>query len=259
MMKVLFKKEVLENWRNKKWIWVPLVFILLAIMDPITNYYLPEILESVGGLGDGAVIELPTFSPADAIMMSVSQYSTLGVLVIVLLSMGIISGERKSGVIELVLVKPVSYTKFVLAKWLSLLLLVFAAFIIGMTASWYYTNILYGEITFSMLLAVIFYYGLWLLLVCTVSIFFNTVTQSPGIVAFATIGTTAVISLVTSLLGTRLAWSPTNLSVYIQELLVTGDVSSELMYTTIISIVLIALILLASFYRFNRTFIRRNQ
>ena len=41
MITVLLRKEGLENWRNKKWIWVPLVFILLAIMDPITNYYLP--------------------------------------------------------------------------------------------------------------------------------------------------------------------------------------------------------------------------
>ncbi|NBJ70124.1 MULTISPECIES: ABC transporter permease subunit [Clostridia] len=258
MTTVLFKKELLENWRNKKWIWVPLVFILLAIMDPITNYYLPEILDAVGGI-DGAVIELPDFSPADAIMMSVSQYSTLGVLVTVLLSMGAISSERKSGVLDLVLVKPVSYTKFVVTKWLSLLSLIWSSFIIGMLASWYYTVLLYGEIPFTMLLAVIFYYGLWLTFICTISIFYNTLTHSPGLVAFLTIGTTLVISLLTSLFGTRTAWSPANLSTHLQELLITGDVPSALIYSAIVSILLIILILFASIYSFKQVLHNRNE
>ncbi|KNE22518.1 ABC transporter permease [Virgibacillus pantothenticus] len=259
MTTVLFKKELLENWRNKKWIWVPLVFILLAIMDPITNYYLPDILEAVGGMADGAVIELPDFSAADAIMMSLSQYSMLGVLVTVLLSMGAISGERKSGVLELVLVKPVSYTKFVVAKWLSLLSLIWSSFIIGMLASWYYTNLLYGDIAFTMLLAVIFYYGLWLIFICTISIFYNTLTRSPGLVAFLTIGTTLVISLLTSLLGTRTAWSPANLSTHLQELLITGDIPSALIYAAIVSVLLIIIVLLASIYSFKQVFNNRNE
>ncbi|MDY0407538.1 hypothetical protein [Paracerasibacillus soli] len=55
---ILLQKEMVENWRNFKWIWVPLVFILLAIMDPISTYYLPQILEAVGGLPEGAVFEI---------------------------------------------------------------------------------------------------------------------------------------------------------------------------------------------------------
>ena len=94
----LFNKEMMENWRNKKWIWVPLVLILLAILDPISNYYLPQIIEVVGGLPDGAIINLPEFAPADVVMMSLSQLSSLGVLVIVLMAMGTIASERKSGV-----------------------------------------------------------------------------------------------------------------------------------------------------------------
>src|SRR5690625_838412 len=106
--RALFKKEMLENWRNYKWIWVPLVMILLAIMDLITTYYLPVIIESVGGLPEGAVLEMPTLLPSDVIMMSLGQLSSLGVLIIVLMMMGTISGEIKSGVSELVLVKPIT-------------------------------------------------------------------------------------------------------------------------------------------------------
>ncbi|MGX4670319.1 ABC transporter permease [Cerasibacillus sp. JNUCC 74] len=252
MTTVLLRKEGLENWRNKKWIWVPLVFILLAIMDPITNYYLPEIIESVGGLADGTVIELPDFTPEDAIMMSLGQYSSLGVLVIILLSMGTIAGERKSGVLELILVKPVSYSKFIIAKWFSLLLLIWLSFIIGMLTSWYYINILYGEIAFTTVLLVIFYYGLYFSLVCALSIFYNAIVNSPGLVAFFTILTAIIISVVTKLLGKHMVWSPAKLTDHIEEMLITGDVTSDLISTAIVSILLILTLLFAAIYGFTQ-------
>src|SRR5699024_4021417 len=93
----LFKKEMSEYWRNLKWIWVPLVIILLAIMDPITTYYLPQIIELSGDLPEGSTFDLPTLSPPEAIMMSLSQLSSLGALVLILMSMGSISGEQQTG------------------------------------------------------------------------------------------------------------------------------------------------------------------
>src|SRR5690625_5512410 len=97
--------------------------LLLAIMDTITTYYMPLILESVGGLPDGTVIEMPTPLPSDAIMMSLGELSSLGVLVLVLMMMGTISGEIKSGVSELILVKPITYRNYITSKWASLLLI----------------------------------------------------------------------------------------------------------------------------------------
>lgn len=44
----MYNKEMLEMWRSFKWLWVPLVFILLGIMQPVTTYYLPQILEMAG-------------------------------------------------------------------------------------------------------------------------------------------------------------------------------------------------------------------
>jgi ABC-2 type transport system permease protein len=38
---VLFRKEMLELWRSYKWLWVPLVFLFLGIIQPAATYYLP--------------------------------------------------------------------------------------------------------------------------------------------------------------------------------------------------------------------------
>ncbi|GIO27862.1 ABC transporter permease [Ornithinibacillus bavariensis] len=248
----LFQKELLENWRNKKWIWVPLVIILLSIMDPITNYFLPQIIESVGGMPDGTVFELPDFSPSEVIMMSLSQLSSLGVLVIVLLSMGTISGERKSGVSELILVKPVSYSNYITSKWLSLLLLVWLSLFLGLLMSWYYTNILYGTLSFVDFTKVFFFYGIWLTLVVSLSIFYNSIFKSSGLVAFFTILTIMIMSIITKIFHHVLDWSPNNLSIYIQEMLTAEKINGDLWATSGVALAISVLLVLVSIQMFKR-------
>lgn len=248
----LFKKEMVGSWRDRKWIWIPLVFILLTIMDPITNYYLPQILETVGGFPDGAVIEMPTITPIDAIMMSLSQLSSLGVLVIALSSMGIISSERNSGVAELILVKPVSYSTYITSKWGALLFLVWSAYLIGMFAAWYYIGILYAFIPILDFLLLLFFYGLWLTLVASLSIFYNAISKTPGLVAFLTIATLLFMSLATMLLSDNLLWSPNNLSSHIYTMLLTGEVPTALYGTGGVTIILSLVLIILATYIFRK-------
>src|SRR5690625_5067518 len=109
------QKEILENWRNKKWIWVPIVMMLLTIMEPISYYYLPEIIEMTGGVPEGTVIEIPTLTPYEVVEMSLGQLSMFGVLIVILISMGTIDGERQSGIAEIIFVKPIKYHQYVTA------------------------------------------------------------------------------------------------------------------------------------------------
>lgn len=247
----LFKKELLENWRNKKWIWFPLVMILLAIMDPLTNYYLPQIMEATGGLPEVTTMDLPDYTTPEVIMMSLGQFSSLGVLVIVLISMGTIAGERKSGVSELILVKPVSYRNYITAKWAALMVLVWGALLLGMLVSWYYITILYGGLSFANLLFVVLFYGIWLTLVVTVSIFYNTLFKSVGAVGFLSILTIMLMSLVTKLFGKFLNWSPIHLSDHILNMLMTEHVSSELIATALVTLAITIILLTVSIFTFK--------
>src|SRR5690625_3553443 len=158
----LIKKELLENWRNFKWLWFPIVFVILAVIDPVTNYYLPEIIDSVGNLPEGAVFDIPPPTTEQAVMMSLEQLGSLGILILVLAMMGTIAQERKQGIAELLLTKPVRFFNYVLAKWLSWTLLLWVALSIAFIAAWYYIHILYGELSFLLILKVILFYGLWL-------------------------------------------------------------------------------------------------
>ncbi|WP_028784927.1 ABC transporter permease [Thalassobacillus devorans] len=247
----VFKREMLEAGRNFKWIWVPLVFILLGISDPLSTYYLPQIIESVGGLPEGASFEIPTPPAHEVLMMSLAQYSQLGVLVIALMSMGLISGERKSGVAELVLVKPVKYSTYVSAKWSAVSVLVLVSFFAGLIASWYYVNILFGDISLLDLIWTWFFYGLWLLYVISISVFMNTLFKVPGLVGFLTILFVILTSIITNIFSHVLEWSPAKISGYIRTMLSDGSIPGDLWGTALVTIGISALLLIAAIYTFR--------
>lgn len=247
----ILKKEQLEYWRNFSWIWVPVVFILLAIMDPITTYYLPIILDSLGGLPEGATFELPEIPAADAFMMSLAQISLFGMLIIVLLTMGTIAGERKSGITELVLVKPIKYSVYITAKWLAKIKLFLAALMIGLLLSWYYVNILFGTLTFNQFIRALFFYSLWVIFVVSLTIFFNTLVKSPGLVGGLSVGVLVGMWMFNLIFSHRLPWFPNNLSSYIGDMLHSGEIPTELWGTALITILLSTGLLLLSFYTFK--------
>lgn len=247
----LLRNEMLENWRNFKWIWVPLVMILIAITDPISTYYLPQIIDAVGGLPEGSVISLADYHANDIVMMSLGQFSSLGTLVLVLISMGSITSERKSGVLELILVKPVSYKNYITAKWMSLLLLIWVSFICGMLMNWYYVSILFGGISFISLLGVIIFFGLWLSLVVSISIFYNSMFKTSGLVAFFTILTLMLMSVITKIFATYLEWSPSNISSHIQQMLANGEISTQLLGSAGVTVILIGILIVLSIITFQ--------
>lgn len=250
--RTLFQKEVHENWQNKKWIWVPLVMILLTIMDPLSYYYLPQLIDMVGGAPEGTVLEIPDLQPAEVMMMSLSQLSLFGVMIITLISMGTISGEKKSGITEIILVKPISAVNYVTAKWVAYALLIGLSLVISLLTSWYYVDMLFGGLAFSIFIKVTFFYGLWFLFVLTLSFFYNTLLKSPGLVLACTITTLFIMSIFNLIFGHVLTWFPNNLSNHISEMIAFNDVSTALIGTSVILGGLIILLLIASVVIFNK-------
>jgi ABC-2 type transport system permease protein len=248
---VLFRKEVLESWRNFKWIWMPITFILLGVMDPLTQHFLPQILNSVGEL-EGAVIQLPTPTAEDVLTMSLANFDMLGILILVLASMGIVAGERKSGVAAMILVKPVSHTAFVVAKWLSSLLLMWLSYFMGLLASWYYVGLLFDFIPFTDFIVSFLLYGLWLSVVISITIFYNSFIKTPGVVGFISLATIILLSTLSGLLSEWLAWSPAKLMSYASQTLVQDGLPEHALASIILSFILMIGLLVVGIFIFRK-------
>jgi ABC-2 type transport system permease protein len=205
---VMIQKELLELVRSFKLIWVPLVFLLLGIMQPVSNYYMPVLLKQAGNLPEGAIIDIPLPSAPSVMAGTLSQFGTMGLLVLVLVFMGTVSTERNSGAASLILVKPVTITSFILSKWTAMLILAWGSLALGYAGAWYYTELLIGSVPPGQLASSVLVYGLWITVVMSLTLMFSTLLRSPAGAAFSSLGVAAFISLLASLLPKQAGWIP---------------------------------------------------
>lgn len=248
----LLQKELLEMWRNFKWIWVPITFILLGVNEPLSTYYMPQIIDSLGGMPKGAVIKIPTPSAVEVFIQSLSQYTTIGVLIISLITMGVVAGERRSGVAAMILVKPISYRSYITAKWAGGILLTWFSFLIGVLSTWYYTGILFDWISFGDSIQAFLLYGIWLTVVLTISLFFSALVLTPGVSGFLSIAVVMIISIVTSSLSHWLKWSPAQLTNYSNEILLSGNISKYTYISSVVALACIIVLLTTSVFIFRK-------
>lgn len=249
---VIFSKEQKEMLRNYKWIWVPLVFILLGAMQPITSYYLPQILESLGGLPEGAVFEIPMPTGSEVLVATLGQFSQVGILVLILSNMGIVASERSSGAYLMVLVKPVSFGSYITAKWASITLLSLSALFLGYVFAAYYTHVLIGGIVMKDAILGGLVYGLWLTFIMTLVILFSSFMKSNGAVAFLTLGITILLSITSGVLTKILYWTPARLTTHSQALILTGEAGEHFWLVLFVTIGFIALLLFLTLQIFKK-------
>ncbi|WP_313894337.1 ABC transporter permease subunit [Psychrobacillus sp.] len=239
---VLFQKEWRENVRNFKILWIPLVFLLIGITEPLMNYYLPQILGAVGNMPDGAVFQLPEFTPEQILMTTIGQYQIIGMLVVTLGFAGIIARERKNGTATLLYVRPISYFSYVSSKLFIMSIIVIGSVILGILASLYYTYILFGAVDASSFIGFLGTYIVWLLFVISI-VLFSSAVFSTGIASAVSLLLVIFAQLIDGLLGTYWTISPYKLPMYAGYVLTgSADVTPfvwSLVVTILVSVVLI--------------------
>jgi ABC-2 type transport system permease protein len=249
---VLYRKEMLEMARNYKLLWIPIVFILLGVMQPVSMYYMPQILDTFGSLPEGTILEMPVPTGAEVLMAVLSNYGMLGVLILVLSAMGVVSAERQSGAAGMVMIKPVPYSSYILSKWAGLMTITLLSLFIGYAASWYYTNLLIETVAFKHIFQSAAIYSIWLVFVVTLTLFFSTVMKGNASVAFLTISVVFAISAVTSVLGKYMEWSPAAMTEHTGQVLLSGELDSSFLPAFITTIAIIIIVLVSSIQIFKK-------
>lgn len=248
---VLFQKEWRENVRNFKILWIPLVFLLFGISEPLTNYYLPQILNAVGNMPEGTVFPFPELSPEQILMSTISQYQFIGMLVVTLGFAGIISRERKNGTATLLYVRPISYSSYVTSKLVMMTIIVVGSVIIGIMASLYYTYILFGAVDIGALFGFLGTYIVWLLFVISI-VLFSSAAFSTGIASTISLVLVLFVQFIDALLGTYWTISPWKLPMY-AGIILNGSVDRTPYVWSIIITVFAIIILIAGAVYFAKS------
>ncbi|PTL37725.1 ABC transporter permease [Alkalicoccus saliphilus] len=249
---VMYKKEWLEAFRNWKILWVPIVFMILGASQPLTVYYMDTILQTVGGLPEGTVFDIPLPEAEEILPAVQSQFNQIGLLILVLAFMGSTAGERQHGTHLMILSKPVSEANFILSKAAQAYSLSFMAYAGGIAAAVYYTVILFGSLEPVHVLKGASIYAVWLAFVISLLFFFSSFIKGYGGAAFLTLITALLVSLSASFLPERLIYSPGTLSAQSSSLYLTGSSSAGFLGALFFTLFLTAGLLTAACILFKK-------
>ncbi|WNS43007.1 ABC transporter permease subunit [Paenibacillus sp. MMS20-IR301] len=206
-LRVLYAREMLEAARSYKLIWIPVVFIILGIMQPLVTFYMPDILAASSNVPAG-FLESYEMPGANAVMAeALGQYGTIGMLILALGAMNSLAGERAAGTAELLMAKPVSPAAVVAAKWAANLTVLIVALGLGAAGAAYYTVQLMGALSWSAAAVSSGIYALWLLCTVSLTLLFSAWLRGPAAACLALL-LAAGMSLGYSLLPDWLGWTP---------------------------------------------------
>ena len=220
----LYRKEMLEAVRSYKLIWIPVVFIILGIMQPLVTFYMADILASSSNVPAGFMESYKMPGASEVMAQALGQYGTIGLLILALGTMNSLAGERSGGTVELLLAKPVSPAAIVAAKWTAHLTVLIIALGLGAAGAAYYTVQLMGPLSWNTVAAATGLYGLWLLCTVSLTLLLSAWLRGPA-AAFLALLLAAGMSVSYSLLPSRLEWMPAALPGMSAKVLTSGGIA----------------------------------
>ncbi|MEK4486358.1 ABC transporter permease subunit [Psychrobacillus sp. FSL H8-0484] len=224
---VLMNKEFIQMVRDFKIVWLPLVFILLGITQPVMTYYLPTILEALGS-GQGITIDPSmTAQQGGEILAGTlgAQFDQLGIMIIAISLMGIIQTDKANGMLAFILTRPVAVRSYVGGKIASNYFITGISIAIGYFASYLYVNFLFTNVPVSDMLTALLFYLVWVLFIVSFTTMISTLINSPGLIALISIAFLIGCRVIVGLSSMIDIVNPASMSKHAMEVLITGSVN----------------------------------
>jgi ABC-2 type transport system permease protein len=242
-------KEMLYQWRTWRVLIVCAVLLAFGIISPLLTKFTPQLLSSLEGAEMFAEL-IPEMTITDSLNQHIETITQFGFILVILVGMGAVAGEKERGTASIVLSKPLSRGIFLNSKYLSQALLYLLAFIIATAAGYYYTIRLFGHLDFGIFLSINGLLLLWILVITSVTLLGSTLGNSTGAAAgFSLAG--AVLLLIAGSIPRIGALLPGGLLAWAGQLGAQSEITSN-WGAVVMSIVIITICLISALGVFER-------
>jgi ABC-2 type transport system permease protein len=246
------KKELKAIFRTYRFWVIPLVFLLFALMSPPTAKLTPQLLESVMPKGMGLKVPEPQLT--DAFAQWFKNLSQIGILGVILLTMGIVAEEKTSHTIVLIVTKPVSRAAVVLAKFLAQAFWMLVSFFMAAAVCYGYAIIVFKPARAAEFAWANALFGLYILLVVAITIFFSTIMNNQVAAGGLSLVVVMSLSLAASLSKVFDKYAPTGLTTIGMKAALgnSGLAAAQAAWPAVTSFMLICVLLAGAIYVFNK-------
>lgn len=246
------KKEFKAIFKTYRWWVIPLVFLIFALMSPPSAKLTPEILKSV--MPKGMALKIPEPTLTDAFAQWFKNLSQMGLLAVILLTMGIVAEEKASGTILLIVTKPVSRANVILSKFTAQAVWMTVSFLVAAAACFAYAAMIFKFEKLAVFAQANVLFVLYFILVIAITIFFSAVLKNQIAAGGLSLVAVMLLSLGSSLNQTFDKYAPTGLTT-IGTKIALGQKGAELAqaaWPALIAAVLIIALLSGAIAVFNR-------
>ena len=190
----LLKKEIMEQIRTYRLLIVGGVFLFFSLLTPITLKFLPQIIKLVG---EQIPVEIPPPTAIQSLVEYAGTIGQIGVLVVVLITMGSVANELRHGTALITLSKPVSRSAFITAKFTAVSITFFISLVVASLICYVYTILLIEEAEIVPYVGLNLLLMLFLMFCLAVTVLFSSLFKSSlaaGGISIAIIITQALFS-----------------------------------------------------------------
>ncbi|WP_420642432.1 YhfC family glutamic-type intramembrane protease [Candidatus Leptofilum sp.] len=171
--------ELTLQWRTRRALVMVAVFVLFGLASPLIAKFTPELLQNTPGAEQFAGL-IPEPTSADAVSQYIRNLTQFGFVLVILLGMGAVAGEKSNGTAAIILSKPLPRWAFLLSKFTAQGVIYFVALLLGTLATYYYTLVLFEPLAFGPFLFGGFLLWLWTLVYTAVTLLGSTLGKSTG-------------------------------------------------------------------------------
>lgn len=235
------KKEWMEQLRTGKLLVTVSIFLIFGFLSPLLARYINEILQMAAGPESlkGLVLETPKW--IDAYAQFYKNNNSMCMIVLILISMGSVVNEKRTGTYLLMHTRGLSSGWFILSKFVSIAAVFTLAYCLGALGTWFYTQYLFPDFAPNRLIGSMLLYWLYGLFIVALTLFVSTVVKSMAAAAIGSLGSLAVLGIISGIEFIK-PYSPTLLSSLPLQIL--QGIKADHLTTAMVSTLLLTLLAL---------------
>ncbi|NJN53857.1 MAG: YhfC family intramembrane metalloprotease [Anaerolineae bacterium] len=170
-------KEMQHQWRTRRVLVVAAIFLVFGLTSPLLAKFTPQLLTSIEGAEQFAAL-IPEPTTADAVAQYIENITQFGFILVIVLGMGAVAGEKERGTAVMILSKPLPRWSFLLSKLITQGAVFGLALLLAALGAYYYTAVLFGGLAFGPFLLGNVLLWLWLMVLATVTLLGSTIADS---------------------------------------------------------------------------------
>jgi ABC-2 type transport system permease protein len=192
------RKELLYQWRTHRVLIVCAVLMAFGIMSPLLTKFTPQLLSSFEGAEMFADL-IPEMTMKDSMNQHIETITQFGFILVILLGMGAVAGEKERGTAAMILSKPLSRATFLTSKYTAQSLLYILAFSLTTAVGYYYTSTLFESLDFRIFLHLNMLLLVWILVFASVTLLGSSLGSSIGAAAGFSLAGSILLLLISNI------------------------------------------------------------